>query len=199
MRFLTAILMLLVFSAASAAEIFVSPQGSDRNPGTEKAPLKSIQKAVNRAVAGDTVKLLPGIYRESVTVKKSGTAGKPLKIVGTRAADGTWQAIVEPRGRVLNKWVPAPEIAANVWKTSVPKRPDLVLMDGWMIAQINKFNMKLPRRATLPEIFTGDILCSDTSAKTKRLAGLDIYWLSNRISEFHSPICITAKNLSGKL
>ena len=181
MRFLPAILMLLVFSAASAAEIFVSPQGSDRNPGTEKAPLKSIQKAVNRAVAGDTVKLLPGIYRESVTVKKSGTAGKPLKIVGTLAADGTWQAIVEPRGRVLNKWVPAPEIAANVWKTSVPKRPDLVLMDGWMIAQINKFNMKLPRRTTLPEIFTGDILCSDTSAKTKRLAGLDILALKQDI------------------
>ena len=67
MRFLTAILMLLVCGTVSAAEIFVSPQGDDRNQGTEKAPLKSIQKAINRAVAGDTVKLLPGKDRAAVS------------------------------------------------------------------------------------------------------------------------------------
>ena len=187
MRSLSAILLLLVFSVVSAAEIFVSPQGKDSNPGTAKAPLKSIEKAIARAAAGDTVKLLPGIYRESVTVKKSGAAGKPLTIMGSRAADGTWQAIVEPRAKTLDKWVPAPEIAANVWKTSVAQRPDLVLMDGWMIAQINKFNMKLARRKPLPEILTGDILCSNpTPGKTQRLAGLDLLALKQDLRVDHT-------------
>ena len=53
----------LVFAGvlhADGAEIFVSPAGKDRNPGTENAPLKTVAAAIRRARAGDTVKLLPG-------------------------------------------------------------------------------------------------------------------------------------------
>ena len=88
----------LAVCSVPAAEIYVSPNGKAGNPGTAEAPMKSIRSAVNKAQPGDTVKLLPGVYRENVTVRKSGTAEKPIVISGVRAADGTYQAILEPVG-----------------------------------------------------------------------------------------------------
>jgi hypothetical protein len=47
---------------AQAATINVSLAGSDTNPGTTTAPLKTLGKALSKAVAGDTVKLAGGGY-----------------------------------------------------------------------------------------------------------------------------------------
>ncbi|MBR2499731.1 MAG: hypothetical protein IKB60_01485, partial [Clostridia bacterium] len=58
----------------------------DTNTGTENAPLLTIQEAANRAVAGDTVIIHKGIYRETVTPQNNGTAQAP--IVFKAAGDG---------------------------------------------------------------------------------------------------------------
>lgn len=51
---------------------------SDANPGTESNPWKTIQNSANTAVAGDTVYVKNGTYYEWVSVKNSGTSGRPI-------------------------------------------------------------------------------------------------------------------------
>ena len=63
----------LAASAASAAEWFVSPTGSDSAAGTEAAPLRTIQCAVDTASAEDIITLLPGDHVEGST--SEGSAG----------------------------------------------------------------------------------------------------------------------------
>jgi len=46
--------------------------GNDNNTGNKEFPWKTIQKAADTAVAGDTVIVNSGIYRESITIKDSG-------------------------------------------------------------------------------------------------------------------------------
>jgi len=48
-----------------------SPGGSDSNSGTESAPWRTIQKAANTAVTGDTVYIKEGVYSERVTFANS--------------------------------------------------------------------------------------------------------------------------------
>lgn len=66
----------------SAADIFVSPSGSDSAAGSISAPLKSIQVAVNKAVAGDNIYLRAGTYAPTTNIQitKSGTSSKPYTI-----------------------------------------------------------------------------------------------------------------------
>src|SRR5580658_9916483 len=46
---------------------FVSPGGSNQNPGTLAAPFQTIQYAADQAHAGDTVDIEAGVYHETVT------------------------------------------------------------------------------------------------------------------------------------
>ena len=63
---------LLFSAAAGAAELYVSPAGNDRNPGSAKAPFATIGRAAQAAKPGDTVKIGPGLYREQISFRKSG-------------------------------------------------------------------------------------------------------------------------------
>lgn len=66
--------------AAAAACLLVAMQLAHAAVITV-APGQSIQTAVNAAVAGDTVRVLPGTYTQKVLVSgKSGTAGAPILI-----------------------------------------------------------------------------------------------------------------------
>jgi hypothetical protein len=57
----------------SAHDHYVSPQGDDTGPGTWNRPWKTIQHAADSARPGDTVYVREGIYRELVTVSRSGS------------------------------------------------------------------------------------------------------------------------------
>ncbi len=59
--------------------------GSDSNPGTQALPWKTIQKAANTMVAGETTIILSGTYHERVKVSRSGSSGTPI----TYQAEGT--------------------------------------------------------------------------------------------------------------
>ena len=69
---------LIVPSLASAATYYVSTTGSDSNPGTSASPWRTIQKAANTMVAGDTGNIGPGTYAERVQVTRSGFSGSPI-------------------------------------------------------------------------------------------------------------------------
>src|SRR6185437_9491957 len=57
---------------------YVATAGSNTNPGTLAQPFKTIQYAADAAKAGDTVDVMGGVYRETVTVHNSGAAGAPI-------------------------------------------------------------------------------------------------------------------------
>ncbi len=78
-------------SAAYCRTIVVDNQASnasDENNGSKYLPLKTIQAGANRAVAGDTILVKGGIYREEVLPPRSGTSGeKPIVYLAAPGED----------------------------------------------------------------------------------------------------------------
>jgi len=80
---------------------------NDSNPGTESAPWRTIQKAANAAVAGDTVYIKEGVYSERVTLANSGAAGGYITFKGypghSVVVDGTsnsgWHGLISIHGK----------------------------------------------------------------------------------------------------
>jgi hypothetical protein len=60
------------------AQYYVSPSGSDSNPGTIDKPWKTPAKAAATAKAGDTVLFRAGSYSGQLVPANSGTAGNPI-------------------------------------------------------------------------------------------------------------------------
>ena len=92
--------------APGANAIWVAPNGSDSNPGTESAPLLSVGLAMSRANAGDQVRLKAGTYYQEVPSSialRSGTANNYIHLISDvpRAAilDGA-----DPANRLRNDW-----------------------------------------------------------------------------------------------
>lgn len=52
--------------------------GDDQNQGTKELPFKTIQKAADLALPGDTVFVREGIYRERVSPPRGGKEGSPI-------------------------------------------------------------------------------------------------------------------------
>ncbi|MEO1427561.1 MAG: right-handed parallel beta-helix repeat-containing protein [Cyanobacteria bacterium J06633_8] len=62
-------------SPVDAETYYVSPDGSDDNPGTKEKPWKTVNYAVQKdsaVKAGDTILVQPGTYTELITLDKSG-------------------------------------------------------------------------------------------------------------------------------
>ena len=103
-------------ACASAADVHVSPDGSDENPATATAPVKSLVKARDLARAARKVKpaepiqilLHPGIYMVRKTVEftkgDSGTESAPLTIKAWKdpASPKDWPKLVG--GVVVSGW-----------------------------------------------------------------------------------------------
>jgi len=81
---------------AVLTELFVdvnAPACDDANPGTASQPLCHIQAAVDRAAPGVIVQVQAGVYHETVLVRRSGTAGAPIRFV---AADDAHVVVDSP-------------------------------------------------------------------------------------------------------
>jgi parallel beta-helix repeat protein len=65
-------------TTANGKVYYVAPDGVDTNPGTEDKPWRSIQKAADTLVAGDTVYIQAGTFEEQIIPKNSGSAGNPI-------------------------------------------------------------------------------------------------------------------------
>lgn len=163
----------------------VSVSGNDKNPGNAEAPFATIARAAAQARPGDTVKIGPGIYREQVIFNRSGKKDAPITFEGTRGGRGEFLTIIEAPGVVVKQWEKAPEIGENVWKTKMKMRPDLMMMDGKMIAFINRSTMALPRWKQLPAEIGEDMLWSKFGPGCKRLPGLDLLCLPKEIWVSH--------------
>jgi len=89
-------------SAMAATNIYVSPTGSDYNPGTQAAPVKTITRADALASAGSTIHVAAGTYYVSapslgsvgIKTTKSGTATARIRFV----SDVKWGAKIVVSG-----------------------------------------------------------------------------------------------------
>jgi len=70
--------------------LYVNPvQGSDAAPGTEAAPLRTIQQAMDRARPGTVIHLAAGAYNENVVTKVNGLPGARIVVEGPAAGTAT--------------------------------------------------------------------------------------------------------------
>ena len=75
----------------NTGNLYVAPNGSDVNPGTQASPFLTIARADAAAVAGSTINVAPGTYNVSaqgsdaagVLTSKSGTASARIKFAST--------------------------------------------------------------------------------------------------------------------
>lgn len=63
---------------STAKSLYVAPNGTDKNTGTLKHPLKTVRQATKKATAGTTVYLRKGTYHEALNVTQSGTKQHPI-------------------------------------------------------------------------------------------------------------------------
>jgi parallel beta-helix repeat protein len=93
---------------------YVSPSGSDSNPGTLAAPWRTIGKAAATLSAGQTVYLRAGTYAEgmgtscttsynTVSFSNSGTSGAPITVAGYPGEESS--VIVKTKLRLAGSWI----------------------------------------------------------------------------------------------
>ena len=71
---------LLLSGQVQAATYYVAPDGDDNNDGSNAAPYATFSQANNMLTAGDTLIVKAGVYRQTMTISKSGTASQPIVI-----------------------------------------------------------------------------------------------------------------------
>ena len=96
-------------NTAISGGYYVAPNGDDANPGTEAQPWRTIQKAADTLVAGDTVYVRAGTYAERVVPRNSGAEdsaitytaypGETVTIDGTDVDAPEWTGLVDLTGR----------------------------------------------------------------------------------------------------
>jgi len=114
------------FPAGSGRTYYVSAAGGEPGDGSRQRPFSTIQQAVDRVEPGDVVTVLPGTYREVVTVARS---GRPRAYITIRAEGDVFLsgAFAEFEGRGGNRWAPA---GGGVFVTRFPTATGFVAADG---------------------------------------------------------------------
>ncbi|RJQ17692.1 MAG: hypothetical protein C4560_08235 [Nitrospiraceae bacterium] len=64
----------------SAATYYISPAGSNSNPGTESQPFATFSYAFSKMSGGDTLYIADGVYHQQITGMPSGSPGNYTKI-----------------------------------------------------------------------------------------------------------------------
>ena len=89
-------------AVAAGNVYYVAPTGNDANPGTQSRPWRTIQHAADTLVAGDTVYIRAGTYRERVAPQHSGSEGNLITYAAypgeSATIDGSGIAVPEYGG-----------------------------------------------------------------------------------------------------
>lgn len=96
-----------------ANHFHVSCNGCDSYAGTLTRPFKTIQRAADLAVAGDTITVHEGIYREYINPKCGGTSDSER--ITYEAAPG--EKVVISGGEVITDWK---QVEGSVYKAVIP-------------------------------------------------------------------------------
>ncbi|MCE5272074.1 right-handed parallel beta-helix repeat-containing protein [bacterium] len=115
------------FTTGGGRHWYVSPAGDDAAKGTREAPFKTINFAAGKASGGDIVHVLPGLYRESVSVT---AAAKGAQYLDFRAEGAVVLSGADPRYDSpvgAGRWqVESP----GVYSTAIDWKPGYVGVEG---------------------------------------------------------------------
>ena len=100
--------------------LHVATSGSDRADGSVDAPFRTITRAAQAAVPGDTVAVHQGVYREWVNPPRGGTVGSPITYQAAVGPDGRFEPVTISGAEVITDWRPHPGAEGRVWFTEVP-------------------------------------------------------------------------------
>jgi len=110
---LLTLLLLVPLATIHAAELYVAIAGNDANPGTQAAPLRTIQRAADLAQPGDVITVHEGVYRERINPPRGGES--ETNHIVYQAASGEK---VEIKGsEVVKNWE---RVQGDVWKVTLP-------------------------------------------------------------------------------
>jgi hypothetical protein len=98
----------------------VATTGSDRADGSVDAPFRTINRAAAAAMAGDTVTVHEGVYREWVNPVRGGTADAPITYQAAQGPDGCFESVTISGAEVVTDWRPHPGGEGRVWVAQVP-------------------------------------------------------------------------------
>lgn len=116
-------LVLAVPASAAAADWHVAPGGA--GAGTAAAPFGRIQDALAAAQPGDTIRIAPGLYQESLRTVRDGRPGAPITLRAEVAAD---RPVVQATGRVFT-WRHAHVVADGLILDGTYGRDDVVRIE----------------------------------------------------------------------
>src|SRR5262249_12977774 len=102
-----------VARVASAIDFQVATNGNDTNPGTRRAPFRTIQHAADLAQPGDVITMHEGIYRERVDPPRGGTSDR--KRIIYQAAAG--EQVVISGSEIVKHWE---RVTNDTWKAVIP-------------------------------------------------------------------------------
>jgi hypothetical protein len=122
----------LAVASASAADYYVSTQGSDSNSGTSAQPFRTITHAYSLAGPGTTIHVLPGVYTDYTSgwglhFGSSGTASSPIIVKSEvrggatidrqNASDGNVGIYIDGNYNVVDGFVitRAPDGGISIW------------------------------------------------------------------------------------
>jgi autotransporter-associated beta strand protein len=116
------LLLLLLPGFAAATDYYVSPTGSDSNPGTFAQPFRTIQKAADTVQAGDEAIIRGGTYRETVTLRDSGTSTAPIRFQAYAGESATITGL-----DVVSGWA---QYSGSIYQTSLTNPVSQVFVGG---------------------------------------------------------------------
>ena len=148
---------------------FVSPQGSDDNPGTIARPFKTIQKCAELVQPGSTCWLRQGTYRETVRPKISGTNTEPIAFSAYKKEQVTVSGT-----ELVNDWS---KDRGSIYRTAVNLPVDgysdtgffanQVFVNGEMMPEARLPNLDGDRDFLRPNLLGGGLeSLGDTAAKS---------------------------------
>lgn len=117
-------LIFFLFPSSWAATYYVSTTGKDTNSGTSTSyPFRTIQRAVDTAIAGDIINVRGGTYREEVSIYRGGgSAGKYVTLQGYQSEKPVLKGSELVTGWTLH--------SGRIWKkTSWPHNSQQVFVD----------------------------------------------------------------------
>lgn len=119
----------MVLLAASLA-VAGADASADKTPGGVASG--SIAALIERAADGATVRLEPGVYRETAVIRRGVTL------------DGGAGAVIDPTEPFAPKWVPVDDVGANVWRCPSDETPQSLVIDGKILAALRDDRVQKP-------------------------------------------------------
>ena len=174
-------LLAMLAPIASATEYHVSPAGNDVQPGTESAPLRTIQRAADLAQPGDVITVHAGTYRERVNPPRGGTSeerrivyqaarGEKVEIKGSEAVkgwekvqDGVWKVTL-PNSR-FGEFNPYSDLIRGDWfdPRGREHHTGAVYLDGDWLTEATKLDEVLVPAGTNPALWYGQVDAASTT------------------------------------